>query len=69
MKRRSKIEVRPGGEITWLSYLIEGKQNLFGTTDQNHLVIDEHVGLAKGAATRYDSPAQSLPIALYMGQP
>ena len=24
--------------------------------------------VAKGAATRYDSPARSLPIALYMGQ-
>ncbi len=24
--------------------------------------------LTKGAATRYDSPARSLPIALYMGQ-
>ena len=24
--------------------------------------------LSKGAATRYDSPARSLPIALYMGQ-
>ena len=24
--------------------------------------------VSKGAATRYDSPARSLPIALYMGQ-
>ena len=52
-----------GADKLWVSFGI-------GNTLRNISIHDmcRTMSSAKGAATRYDSPARSLPIALYMGQ-
>ena len=46
------------------------KEKDLGVTMNANMKVPEQCRIAasKGAATRYDSPARSLPIALYMGQ-